>query len=784
MNVSLNWLAAMLGRPLDAADVAHRLTMGCAAVEAVEPLHQDLGDIIVGLVEQVERHPNADRLSLCRVNDGTQVREVVCGAPNVQAGHRYPYAPVGATLPGGLTLSARKIRGVTSNGMLCSARELGMGADQEGILDLHTDAPAGTRFLDVMPVADTRLVLDVTANRPDLLGHRGVARELAAGYGVPVRLEALPGAAPDGQAPRRVERRGTVGGVPVALEDAAGCPRYIAALIRGVIIRPSPPWLEARLRSIGARPINNVVDATNYVLYELNQPMHAFDLARLRGGAIVVRRARAGERVRTLDGQDRALSPEMTAICDAETAQAVAGVMGGSESEVTARTTDVLLECAFFDPGRVRATRKALRMTTEASYRFERGTDLHAMADAVRRAVRLIRTVAGGEEPEAPVDLWPEQLRPRSVVLRPARVEHLLGVAIPRAEIERHLVAAGFVPAPKDDRLHVQVPGWRPDVTREVDLIEEVARLRGYDTFPVELRPFRPSSVPDDPVERLKARMREALMAWGLHEARTLPLVPAEAGDSEQVALANPISVDHAALRRSLLPGLLAGATRNWAVRERDIRLFEIGARFSNRSGGPEERLGVAAVVSGARTPAHWSSTPADWDVWDVKAMFETAVRLGGPAGRILPEDNGWILVDQAGAQRGRAGPLAADRPVWAAPVLGLEMDLEVREGGVAARYSPIPATPPAERDLALLLPEGTVAQQVEDVVREAAGPLLERVSVFDEYRARDLTGRSVAWRLVFRAPDRTLRDEEVEAMVARILIRLRERLGVERREA
>jgi len=785
MNISLNWLSAMLGRPLDPADVAHRLAMLGAGVEAIEPLHQDLGDIVVGLVEAVRPHPNAERLSLCQVNTGQGTVEVVCGARNVAAGKKYPYAREGTTLPGGLTLTARKIRGVLSRGMLCSAHELGLGTDQEGILELATNTAPGAPLTDALPVADTRLALEITANRGDLLGHRGVARELGAVYGVPVKLPPFPEAAPDGPPPRRAERRGTVDGLEVSIEDVAGCPRYIAAVIRGVRVAASPAWLEARLRSVGARSINNVVDATNYLLYELNQPLHAFDLARLRGGRIVVRRAQPGELITTLDGESRSLAAQMTMICDAEGPQAVAGVMGGRESEVAEETTDVVLECAYFDPKRVRHTRKALRLDTDASYRFERGTDIQAMADVVRRAVTLIRTVAGGEQREAPVDVYPEPVRPQAVFLRPERVERLLGVAMAREEIERHLISVGFVVAPKDGRLHVQVPGWRPDVTREVDLIEEVARLRGYDSFPVESRPYRGGTVPDDPVEPLKGRIRRVLTAWGLHESRTMPLVPAVADDPELVVLSNPVSGEYAALRPQLLASLERGLTYNWSVRERDIRLFEVGARFQRTPAGPAERLTVAAVVTGAREPQHWSrgARAADWDLWDVKAMFEETVRLCGPQGHTVAEGGGWVLVDDTGARRGRAGALAVEGPRWAAPAFGFELDVEVRPAG-DRRFVPVPAMPPAERDLALLLPEGTAAQQVEEVVREAAGPLLERLAVFDEYRAQELAGRSVAWRLVFRAPERTLRDEEVEEIVARILARLREQLRVERREA
>jgi phenylalanyl-tRNA synthetase beta chain len=785
MNVSLNWLSALLGRTLDPDDVAHRLSMLGAGVEAVEPLHQDLGDVIVGLVEKVERHPNADRLSLCQVNHGSGQVEVVCGAPNVRAGAKYPYAPEGATLPGGLKLTARKIRGVLSHGMLCSARELGLGTEHEGILELVTDAAPGAPFLEVLPVADTRLVLEITANRPDLLGHKGVARDLGAGYGAPVKLPDFPNPAPLGLGPRRVERQGTVDGVEVLIEDVEGCPRYVAAVVRGLRIGPSPAWLEARLRSVGARPINNVVDATNYLLYELNQPLHAFDLAKLRGGKIIVRRARPGEGLTTLDGESRALTAQMTMICDAEGPTAVAGVMGGRDSEVAQGTTDVLLECAYFDPRRIRGTRKALRMDTEASYRFERGADLQAMADVVRRAVALIRTVAGGEEREPPVDVYPEPARPRVIFVRPERVEHVLGVPVPKDEIERHLTSVGFAVAPKDGRLHVQVPGWRPDVTREVDLIEEVARLRGYDAFPVALRPFRPSTVPDDPGEALKGRLRRLLTGTGLHEVRTLPLMPAQDHPST-VAVLNPLSQDHAVLRPGLLPGLLRAVEQNWSVRQRDVRLFEIGAAFQRSADGQFlEPLRVAAVVTGARVPPHWSNgfRPPDYDVWDLKAMFAEAARLAGPPGDVVETDAGWLLRDRDGRQGGWAGALQVQGPKWVAPVYGFELDVSPVERP-AVRFVPLPTTPPVERDLALVLPDGLTAREVEAVLRDAGSPLLERASAFDEFRHAELAGRSVAWRLVFRVPDRTLRDDEVEPVVERMVTILKERLGVARREA
>ena len=781
MNISLNWLSAMLGQPLEPKETAHRLTMLGAAVDAVEPLHQDIGDVIIAHVEKVDRHPNADRLSLCQVNDGTRVIEVVCGAPNVTAGKKYPYAPVGSTLPGGLKLEARKIRGVLSNGMLCSSKELGLGDDHSGILELSTDAAPGTRFLDVMPIADHRLVLDITANRPDLLGHKGVARELAAAAGTPVRLPAIPGEPPMIPEPTRAGASGTVDGVEVVIEDAEGCPRYTAAVIRGVRIGPSPEWLQARLRSIGARPINNVVDVTNYVLFELNQPLHAFDLKKLGGPKIVVRRARSGEAIITLDGVTRTLSAGMTAICDQLRPVGVAGVMGGADSEVTADTTDIVLECAWFNPRRIRATRTALKLSTEASYRFERGIDLSGLPAALRRAVSLIVATAGGK-PTGAVDVYPTPVQEPLIFLRPGRVRHLLGADVPVADIERFLTSVGFAVAPREDRLAVQVPGWRPDVTREVDLIEEIARLRGYDSFPVELRPLRPSVVPDDPADALKSRLRRLLTGLGLHEARSFPLGPA--GGEGGVELANPLSSDDAFLRTDLLPGLVRAVERNWAARQRDVRLFEVGTVFrsAGKNNRPTEAIRLAVVLTGARSPAHWSSSgkSGDYDHWDLKFVFEQALEAIGVDAGLQSDGQGW-----SAGETGRGGPVTADRPAWGAPVFGFELVLPA--GGLADRVHPFasfPSTPPLERDLALVLPVGVTADQVEQVLRKSGAPLLERTWVFDEYKSGELAGRSVAWRLIFRAPDRTLRDEEVDAIVKRMLAVLKGELGVGIRES
>ena len=801
MIVSRRWLEALLDRPLDARETAERLTMHVAPVDAVVPLHQDLGDIVVARVLEVNKHPNADRLTLCLVDAGSAGGpvQVVCGARNVQAGKSYPYAPVGAVLPGGVRLERKPIRGVESNGMLCSAKELGLGDDHAGILELDTAAAPGTRFVDAVPIADHQIVIDVPANRPDLLCHKGVARELAALLGGAVKLPPISSAGGGKAAragghaglggPRGPATSGVVDGVEVRLEDPEGAPRYMIAVIRGVKVAPSPPWLAGRLSSIGQRPINNIVDATNYVLFEVNQPLHAFDLAKLRGPAVVVRRAKPNEPIVTLDGVQRTLTPEMTAICDAERPTIIAGVMGSAASEVTESTTDLVLECAYFQPTRVRRTRRALGLSSESSYRFERGIDQLGMPAALRRAIDVIVAVAGGALREPPLDLWPQPVQEKTISLRPERASHLLGVPTERAELERLLTSLGFFVAPKDggNRLAVQVPGWRPDVTREVDLIEEAARLKGYDAFPDELRPYRSGTVPDAPVEQIKARVREQLAHSGFFEARTIPLGPRDGPDA--VAVRNPLSADEAYLRRRLIPGLVRRVEHNWASRNRDVRLFEIGNVFRAAQDRPEEWDSVAGVLTGARRPPHWSegAKVPDMDIWDLKHHFELAVRAAAPSCDVQPATGGvvgWEAV-QRGEVWGWAGPLEADAPVWAAALFGFEVRLDATLPG-AVHYRPLPTQPPVERDIALLLPAGVSAGAVSAVLARAAGPLLERLEVFDEYRGAGVPAgyRSVAWHCTFRDPARTLREREVDELLAGALQALEDDLGVRRRES
>jgi phenylalanyl-tRNA synthetase beta chain len=790
MNVSRRWLEDFVRRPLEVRDLTERLTMLGAPVDAVESLHADLADVLVAEVEEVRPHPNADRLRVCTVNGGDSERlNVVCGAANVTAGRKYPLAPVGATLPGGLRIEQRKLRGELSQGMLCSARELGLGQDGEGIWELETDAAPGTRLLDALPIADHRLVIDVGPNRPDLLGHKGVAREVAASVGVPFRLPQLPTQVSIDVPPvKRAGNVGTAGGVRSGTEDIEGCPRFLAAVLRGVQVAPSPPWLAQRLESVGVRSINNVVDATNYVMFELNQPMHAYDIAKLRGPSVIARRAVANETITTLDGVSRALDPSMTIIADDGGPIGVAGIMGGEATEVGTETVDVFLECAYFTPALVRRTRRALNLSTEASYRFERGIDRWGGAEALRRCLEIISVTAGGKLTEAPLDLGPGPSNPPRIFLRPSRVNRVLGVDLPWHAVERYLVAIGatLVPKPEDDRIAVEPPSWRPDLVREVDLIEEVARLHGYQNFPAELRAFRPSLLADAPIERIASRVREGLARQGFLEVLTLPMGPADGPGS--VGLTNPLSSTEGHLRRRLLPGLVRLAEGNWAKHVADVRLFEIGTVFSADPAGlqPGEERHVAAVLTGRREPAHWSGTGQErFDLWDLKGQLEAAVGLAVPSGVVQVEGSAWVVRDARGRQVGEAGPLEADAPPWADPLFGFELLLDDAPRA-PERFTALPTTPSSERVLALLLGEGTTGLQVEQLVRQAGGPLLETITIESDYRGPELPpgSRSVAFRLTFRAADRTLRDSEVDEVEKRLLAVLQRELGIQRRDA
>jgi phenylalanyl-tRNA synthetase beta chain len=793
MLASRRWLEAFLRQPIDSRDAADKLAMLGAPVDSITPIGEELAPFVVGLVTDVKPHPNADKLRVTSVDDGSGTPlQVVCGAPNVTAGHRYPLARVGVTMPGpdGFKLKKSKLRGETSEGMLCSARELGLGTEHDGIFTLDTDAAPGTPLLDVLALSDDQLEVDVTPNRPDLLGHKGIARELAIAYNVPYRLPEIAGLASiDLPTPVRYSDETTVGGIRLAIADR-GCDRFLAAVIRGIKVGPSPDWLVERIEAVGLRSINNVVDVTNYVMLELNQPMHAYDAATLKGPAVVVRAARdGGETLTTLDGVERKVPPGTLVIADAERVIGVAGVMGGADTEVSDTTTDLFLECAFFDASRVRAGKNAINLSTDASQRFERGTDRWGAVDAFRRAVRLLVTVGGGKLDGDTVDCFPAPSQPPRIFLRPARVKQVLGVDLEWKEIERCLVAIGstVVSKPDDGRIAVDVPGWRPDLVAEIDLVEEIARVHGYDNIPTELRAFRPGLLDDDPEWSAISRVRDGLASLGLSEAMSLSM-RAEGGELAP-KIANPLSADHGVLRDSLLPALVTQVEANWAAHTGDIRLFEVGTVFTNKPDGgrPHEETRVAFAVTGARHPHHWSAgRESTWGAWDARWVFEQMVALASPRARVEVRDDGWVALVGKDDVIGSCGPLRADSPRWAYPLFGGEV-VVVAKPKAHAKYQALPTHPPIARDLALLLALEQSADELVKFLRQRGRKLgVEAVDVVDEFRGGNLppNKRSVAVRLVFRAADRTLKDAEVDKAVGRLVSMMEREFDVTLRTA
>jgi phenylalanyl-tRNA synthetase beta chain len=803
MNASYEWLRAFVPVTLSPAQLRDLFTTHTVTVDELVPLRADLAPIVVARVIEAARHPDSDHLWVTKVDAGGELLEVVCGAPNVTAGKLYPFAPVGTTMPNGMKLDRRKIRGVFSNGMLCSARELGLGEEHEGIMELQIDAAPGTPFTRAVPVGDTRLVLDVGANRPDLLSHLGLARELSAVTGVAWQLPAIESLAAAPAAPPRARDRATLGELTVSVDADTKTGRYMAAIVRGIRVGPSPQWLVRRLEGVGVRSINNVVDATNYVLHELGQPVHAFDLRKVGGGKLVVRRARVGEKIVTLDGTTRTLPADAVVIADAERAHAIAGVMGGHDSEVTDATTDLLIEVASFEPKSTRSTRRAIGLSTDASYRFERGVDPELSPLGLERVVRLILTLAGGKADGA-VDLVGELPARRELSLRTSRVTQVLGAAVGADAARKYLAAAGFeIGKANADRLDVRVPSWRGDVSAEIDLIEEVARFHGYDKFPDEIRPYRPSSTFDDPLWTLAADVRDRLVARGLLEAWPIPFV--RGTDETHLRLANPLAESEGHLRQSVLETLSKRAEYNLAQRTGDVRLFEIGSVSFRKGRALHEELRVGILVMGRRRPQHFTeSQPPMFDEWDAKALAEVAAGAPyGDAWRLEPAADVLWQITVDGRAVGNVRRLSLDAPVWASPAYGIELTLgEIATSPAAARgqhsyiegrsaakrgvrrYAPLPVMPSAEFDLALLVPNEVPAARVEEVIRSASGDLLERLDLFDEYVGTgvDASHRSLAWRLTFRHPERTLRDKEIDGRRSKILSALEHELNVRQR--
>lgn len=789
MRVSFAWLQEFVKLDRPPEELAETLTMGGVEVGHLDDWRGRLRGVVVARLVAVTPHPKAERLRLCTVDTGQGRSRVVCAAANLHPGQAVALGKVGAQLPNGQRVEAAEIRGVLSEGMLCSSAELELGHDAEGVLVLPEGSPLGAPLAELLQYDDVILELDLTPNRADCFSMLGVAREVAA-------LCKLPFAPP--QVNVAEEGPPTAGRVAIVLDRPDLCPRYCGRLIEGVVIGPSPLWLQVRLLKAGLRPINAIVDATNYVLLERGQPLHAFDFDLLEEQRIVVRCAAAGERFITLDGVERELQPDMLMIADGRRSIALAGVMGGLNSEVHAGTRNVLLESAYFEPTSIRRTAKRLGMHTEASHRFERGVDPDGTPIACDRAADLMARIAAGRVAQGMVDAYPTPLTKPKVRLRLARLNHVLGTALAgpeaRGALERlQLPVRDTAP----DEFEVSLPLFRPDLSREIDLIEEVARLHGYENIPTTL-PLSPLTAESGPSTRpQERRLRELLLACGLCEAITYSFINAEWLDhlrltrsdpqARPMPLSNPLSAEFSIMRTMLLPGLLNCLRYNLTRQQSEVRLFEYGAVFlpAEQAGAlPVELRHLAVLLSGPRHPLSWASEDIGADFFDIKGILEHVGRgFRLTCLDLAPTEAPFLHPGRALAIRcreevigslGEIHPdtLAAFRIPGAAYVFEMHLRPFFAAASLAPRFAELPRYPASSRDLALIVDEQAPAAEVEASIRRAAPLLVREVTLFDCFKGETIPAgkKSLAFSLTFQAEDRTLTDEMINEQCAAIV--------------
>lgn len=797
MQISLNWLKELVPLEVGADELAQRLTMLGLEIEAIREPGKEITDVYVGHILDIQPHPDADKLVVCQTDVGRGAPlQIVCGATNMKAGDKVPTAIDGAVLPGGFKIGSRKMRGVPSCGMMCSARELGLGEEHSGLMILDADAPLGEDIRQTLGLDDVIFEIEVTPNRGDWASMIGVARELSAYYKLPLCL-------PEILLRESGEPAAAVSSVTI--EDPDLCPRYTGRILRNVTIQPSPPWLCARLIAAGQRPINNIVDITNYILLETGHPLHAFDFNKLAENRIVVRRARAGEIITTLDGEKRNLSEEMLVIADAKMPQAAAGIMGGADSEVDDATKHVLLESAYFNPRSIRATARKLGLATEASQRFQRGADADMAVFALNRAAMLMQELAGAEIAPGILDEYPNVQDRGRTTLRFSRTRELLGADI---EVERQvalLEGLGFSLLDKTDtECTVAVPSWRHDVSHESDLIEEVARHYGYDNLPSTMPPVRQAATVFAPQDKTVRSLRHFLAARGLTEVMNWSFGSPESAkragledlNAAMVLLQNPLSENYAGMRTSLLPSLYATAAYNNKRGARSIALFELGPVYRALDGEtlPREPIHLGALVSGA-TRGQWSVPERPWDFHDIKGLLESAgsffrreFSLEAVTCDAFQSGQSALvkLRKNAVGQIGKVAPAVAREFELPENTYALEIDLSLLLAHPLSppQFEDIPQFPASLRDLAVVVDRQLPAEDVLKAVRGAAGPLLKGVEIFDIYTGKPLPSdkKSIALSLVFQSPERTLTDKDTQKALDKIIAGVQKNCGAELR--
>jgi phenylalanyl-tRNA synthetase beta chain len=790
MIVSLSWLQQHVDLSgLGTGEISDLLTFAGVEVEGITERGLRSNKVVVARVVTAEQHPNADRLKVCQVDAGTGGHhQIVCGATNYKVGDKVPLALPGAILPGNFEIKAGKLRGVESGGMMCSGRELGLSDDHGGLLILPADAPVGAPLHQIVP-AETILEIEITPNRPDLLSHHGLARELAALTGRPLRALDVP----------------TVATVPagdlVAMRTTEACPFYSARLIEGVKVGPSPDWLVDRLVSVGLRPINNIVDITNFVLHETGQPLHAFDRDRLHGGNIIVRAATAGEKFLALDGKEYTLEESDTVIADQSRPVALGGVMGGEDSGVGDTTVNVLLESAWFEPSGIRRTARRTGLSSDSSYRFERGADPGMVLAASALATQIIVEIAGGKASDVVCIAGELPARTGVIALDPEHAKSFLGGHLGKAEQDAILEKLGLV---SNGDATWQIPGYRADLQRPIDLIEEIARVHGLAGVPARLRVEPAPASSRDAFHDHVVAGKSRLASLGWFEARTLKLISrsqlADAfhADAGAVPLKNPLSEDHTHLRPSILPGLLAVAARNRSMGANRLAFFETGTIFQPAADGAKESQSIALLLAGAAGAESWADAkPREATLADLRAAIDQLL----PPGRKLKvqavERPGCILAAKLSLSKkeplgwfGQIAPARARGLDCPFPVYVAELDMErlhELRASKPPRFEELPKFPAVTRDIALEVPADFPASRIDAALGNVAEPLLESWSVFDVFA--DPTGtrlpadrKSLAWSLVYRDRTRTLRSEEVDAAHTKVRDALAKLQGVSQR--
>lgn len=800
MKVSLNWLKDYVDIQMDMKDLVNLLTMGGLEVEEVLTVGEGFEKVIVAEIESIQRHPNADRLSWVKVKTSRETLSIVCGATNIQEGQKVPLALVGAKLPNGMEIKRSKIRGLTSEGMLCSEIELGLGEDASGIMILPSNLPIGEDLDEALGLRDVILNLSVTPNRPDCLCVIGVAREIAALTHQRVKYPTISLLNHGEEIHQRTS---------VTILDPDLCPRYVARMIEGVTIGPSPFWMKNRLEKVGIRSINNVVDVTNYVMMEYGQPLHAFDFELLEGGRIVVRRAEEGESFFTLDGVKRTLTKEMLMICDGVKPVAIAGVMGGLNSEIKEDTKIVLLESAYFSPMENRRTSKQLGLETEAAYRFGRGIDYGGCVTAANRAAELIQELASGRVVGGVIDAYPKVIKPNPIRLRVKRVHQILGIEIPSERAKDYLKSLELEVEGDGDYLMVTPPSFRRDLEREIDLIEEIARINGYDNIPTTLPQGSPSGEERSKELLVEKRAIDLLLHQGYHEVITYGFTSPSSCDliglkpddprRKQIRILNPLTEDFSVMRTSLIPGLLEVARYNLSRKNLNLKLFELKRVFLQQEGSklPNEVKYLTGLAMGMDQELHWAYPPRPIDFYDIKGTIESLLEElrikkmrfkraedipylhPGKATRVFVEEK------EVGVL-GEVHPDVLNHYGIQERVYLFEINFEelVRRVGEGRWFEPLPKFPEVYRDLSLVVSEEVETEKIGEAIWDLKEPFIKEVRLFDVYQGPPIPQgkKGVSFRIRYQAPDRTLTDEEVNQFHEKVILQLKEGLGAELR--